>query len=45
MDLLLILSGLILAFVTKNKRWMILTAIGLLWFVVDVLLIAASMVK
>ena len=42
MDLLLIVAGVVLAFVTKNKRWLILTVLGIAWFIVDVLGIALA---
>ena len=43
MDLLLIVAGVVLAFVTKNKRWLILTVLGIAWFTIDVLSLAVSM--
>ena len=43
MDLLLIVTGVVLAFVTKNKRWLILTVLGIAWFLFDVLSLAVSM--
>jgi hypothetical protein len=39
-DLLLMIAGPVLWWITKNKRYMILTAFGLLWFFLDVLLLA-----
>jgi hypothetical protein len=36
-------AGPVLWLITKNKRWMILTAIGALLFVVDVFYIASQM--
>jgi len=39
-DLLLIVGGIILTYVTKNRRWLIVTLFGVLWVIVDVLLIA-----
>ena len=38
-------GGLILAFVTKNKRWLILTLIGAAWFIYDVMAIALELAK
>ena len=43
MDLLLIVAGLVITFATKNKRWLILTVLGVAWFIVDVLSLAVSM--
>jgi hypothetical protein len=45
MDLLLIVAGLVAAFISKNKRWLILSAIGVLWLVADVMLIALTVVS
>jgi hypothetical protein len=45
MDLLLIVAGLVITFATKNKRWLILTVLGIAWFCVDVLLIAMAGVR
>ncbi|HLC04090.1 MAG TPA: hypothetical protein VJK02_13715 [Anaerolineales bacterium] len=39
----LIVAGPILWFATKNRRWLIFTAIGAAWFIVDVLLITVQM--
>lgn len=41
-DLGLMIAGPVLWIITKNKRWMILTLLGVVLFVVEVLLIAAS---
>jgi hypothetical protein len=39
----LIFGGPVLVFVTKNKRWWILTLLGLAWTALDILLITASL--
>jgi hypothetical protein len=39
----LIFGGPVLVFVTKNKRWWILTFVGLAWTALDIVLITASM--
>ena len=43
MDLLLIVAGIVLALATKKKGWLILTILGIAWFIVDVLSLAVSM--
>jgi len=40
MDLYLIIGGVLLAVVTKNRRWLFLSAAGVGWFILNVLYIA-----
>jgi hypothetical protein len=42
-DLALIVGGPVLWLITKNRRWMILTVLGIAWFVIDVLYIAVQL--
>ena len=37
----LMLGGLLAWFITKNKRWAILSLIGLVWFVLDIAYLVA----
>lgn len=43
-DLLLMVGGLVGWFITKNKRWLILTIIGIVWFILDVIFITLGMI-
>ena len=38
---IMMLGGLLCWFITKNKRWAIVSLIGLVWFVIDVAVIVA----
>ena len=42
-DLALIVGGPVLWLITKNRRWLILTVLGIAWFVIDVLYIAVQL--
>lgn len=44
LDLALIVAGVLLAVITKNRRWLILTLLGALLFVAEVLYIAFGIV-